>query len=71
MNRFRTSEEVIAYLVKSRKEQNISQRTLADMTGLKQSTIARIESNRVNPNMTSILKICEALKLDINLVFRE
>ncbi|MGZ4121626.1 MAG: helix-turn-helix domain-containing protein [Tumebacillaceae bacterium] len=59
---------LLAQIITRRKDLNISQRELAEKTGLKQSTIARMESGLVVPRIDSLLKIFYALGLKMSLV---
>lgn len=57
--------KVIGRLVSKRKELGYTQRDLAEMTGIDQSSIARLESNIVSPRLITVLRICKALNLDL------
>ncbi len=46
------------------KQNGLSQRKLAEMAGVRNSTISRIEDNKVNPDFESIEKIVDALELE-------
>lgn len=59
--------ELIAQLVYSRKKKGITQSKLAEMTGLKQSAIARLEKEGSVPRLDTITKICDALGLKLTL----
>lgn len=59
--------DLVATLIIERKNKKISQRELAEMTGLKQSTIARIERDIVVPRLDTFIKIAIALDLDLNI----
>lgn len=59
--------ELIKHLVQQRKDIKVSQRDLSEMTGLKQSTIARIERDIVMPKLDTFIKIVNALDLEITL----
>lgn len=54
----------IENLKKFRKEQNITQAKLAEMTGLSTGMIGQIESGIAFPSIVSLEKICRALKID-------
>lgn len=62
--------ELVKCLVLQRRNKKISQRDLAKMTGLKQSTIARIERDIVMPKLDTFIKIVHALDLEITLISR-
>lgn len=63
-----TEIDLIAGLVKRRKEKGLSQRDLAELTGLKQSSIARIERDIVMPKLDTFIKIATSLDLKLELV---
>ena len=56
------------YIRRKREEKGISQRKLAKMCGLGNGAISKIEGSQgynSHHNIISILKICDALKIDI------
>lgn len=54
-------KELIAQMVSLRKEQNLSQRQLAERTGNKQQAISRIEKNEHSPSLQTFCNILNAL----------
>ncbi len=52
-----------------RVEKNISQRKLAELSGLTRNTIMRIENEDVQPSLDSCRKICAALGVKVTEVF--
>ena len=48
---------LIGELIKARKEQGISQKELEELSGVKQSVIARMEKGITNPQLDTILKV--------------
>ena len=68
---FDEQKEVSRYiikLIKRRIELKMSQRDLAEKTGIKQPMIARIESFYSTPRFDTLLKIVKALGLNIDFV---
>ena len=59
--------KISADLIKLRLEQNMTQTDLAKKSGLKQSAIARLESEEVLPKLSTLLKLAKALDANINL----
>lgn len=59
--------ELIQRLVVQRKNKKLSQRDLAELTGLKQSSIARIERDIVMPRLDTFIKIANALDLELKI----
>lgn len=57
--------DMISKIVARREELGISQRALAEMSGVKQSAIARLESLRATPQLNTLCKLLRPLKLKI------
>ena len=60
--------ELIDEVVTLRKEQNMSQNRLAELTGNKQQAISRLEKNEHSPSLKLFSSIVNALGYDIKLV---
>lgn len=58
---------IINTIKKRRIELNVSQKEVAEMCGIPQSTIGRIESGSTNPTLSTLHKICNVLGLDITI----
>lgn len=56
---------IISEMVAKRKELGISQRDLAALCGMPQSSVARIESYKTVPNLDTLLKIMQPLGLKL------
>ena len=59
--------EIKRALILTRKEQNLTQKQLAEMVGTKQSNIARLESGSYNPTIEFLQKIANALGKNIKI----
>jgi len=59
--------KISADLIRLRLENNMTQTDLAKKSGLKQSAIARLESEEVLPKLNTLLKLAKALDANINL----
>lgn len=59
---------VVSAMIEKRNALGISQRELAKLCGLPQSSIARIESGKTTPKLDTLLKIMHPLGLKIKLV---
>ena len=57
--------QIVSAMVAQRHTLGLSQRDLAEICGLPQSSVARIESFKTTPNLDTLLKIMNALKLKI------
>lgn len=56
------------YLVQLRDERSMSQRKLAELAGVTNSTISRIEADIVKPDPATLEKIANALKVEKSLL---
>ena len=59
---------IIGTIIEQRNTLKLSQRDLADICGIPQSSVARIESFQTTPNLGTLLKICRALGLKLAVV---
>ena len=57
---------IIGAMIEKRSALGISQRELAQMCGVPQSSVARIESFRTTPKLDTILKLLHPLGLKLN-----
>ena len=55
-------------MIEKRNELGLTQRQLAQMCGIPQSSVARIESYKTTPNLDTILKIMQPLGLTLSVV---
>jgi len=62
---------LVAKLIHRRHELGLTQEAVAQMTGLKQSAIARIESARIVPKIDTIQVLANALGLKLDLISNE
>ena len=58
---------VLGVLVEQRHKLHLSQRDLARMCGIPQSSVARIEAGKVSPSLNTLLILCEQLGLALTL----
>jgi ribosome-binding protein aMBF1 (putative translation factor) len=58
--------EIVGAMIRQRNSLGISQRELAAMCNMPQSSIARIESLKTTPNLDTILKLFEPLGLALS-----
>lgn len=59
--------QIVSAMVTQRHTLGMSQRDLAECCGIPQSSVARIESFKTTPNLDTLLKIMNALKLKITI----
>lgn len=62
--------EIVGAMVKQRNSLGMSQRELASLCGMPQSSIARIETLQTSPNLETLLKLFEPLGLALTVQHR-
>lgn len=60
--------KIISAVIEQRNALGLSQRDLAEICGIPQSSVARIESFQTTPNLSTLLKILRALGLKLAVV---
>lgn len=60
--------ELIGKMIEAREEKGYSQRDLAELSGIKQPAIARIESMRTTPQIDTLLKLLAPLGYTLSVV---
>lgn len=63
MNTETKEKKVSARLKRMRLENEMTQGQLAEKAGLERKTINRIENGHFSPNLSSLIRICGALKV--------
>ena len=66
--RIKKEYALVEQLVKARKEKNITQRELAEVTGISQQAISRIEKEKHIPKMDTFSKVLDGLGLELAIV---
>ncbi len=61
--------QLIYAIVESRREKNISQQELANMTGIDRSDISKMENGNANPSLKTIKRIAEGLGKRVEIRF--
>lgn len=59
---------IISAVIKKRNELGMSQRDLAAICGIPQSSVARIESFQTTPNLSTLIKILRPLGLKLTVL---
>lgn len=60
--------KLVGEVIQTRKSQNMSQRELASISGIKQSVIARMESGKTDPRLSTIMKLLSAMGKTLSIV---
>jgi DNA-binding XRE family transcriptional regulator len=60
--------DLIGKMIQAREEKGLSQRELAEISGVKQPAIARMESMKVTPQIDTLLKVLVPLGYTLEIV---
>jgi len=58
--------KIVGAMIEQRHVMNLSQRDLAELCGIPHSSVARIESGKSSPNLTTLLNIFSHLGLSLS-----
>ena len=58
--------EIIAQIIETRKEQNMTQAELAKRVGTQKSNISRLESGNYNPSLDFLVKVAQSLGKELS-----
>jgi len=61
--------QIIKAILKARKEKNITQKQLADLTGIAQADISRLENGSSNPSLQTLQRLAAGLGMMVKLEF--
>lgn len=64
-------KNLAAQYVQSRKARKLSQQEVADIIGVKRPNITRFENGTYNPTLDMLVKIAEALDMDLEIQLKE
>lgn len=64
----RVEEEIIQAVIKARKEKNLTQQQLSDISGIKQPAIARIENGTNSPMVNTLMKMLYSMGYTLKVV---
>lgn len=53
--------DFVGEMIQARKKDNISQRDLENISGIKQSVIGRMESGKTDPKLSTVIKLLNAM----------
>lgn len=60
--------KIIGQILEARKDKGLTQAELETISGVKQTFIARLENNRMDPQLTTILKLLHPLGMTLDVV---
>jgi XRE family transcriptional regulator, regulator of sulfur utilization len=67
---FRLHYSLARQLADRRRERHLTQKQLADLSGIDQAEISRIERGQANPTTATLCALTQALAVDVQLVAR-
>lgn len=60
--------KIVGEILEARKNAGLTQAELENLTGVKQTFIARLENNHTDPQLTTVLKLLRPLGLTLDVV---
>ena len=57
--------QIVGTMIEQRHQLNLTQRELAELCGIPHSSVARIESGKTTPNLSTLLKIFHKLGISL------
>ena len=57
------------YIARKRREQNLTQEQLAQVTGINQANISRLENGTANPSLRTLKRLAEGMGMELKLEF--
>ena len=67
-NRINFHVSVMSKIIEARKAKGLSQEELAEMVGMKQPAIARLENMKVTPKLDTVFAVLDALDYEIKIM---
>lgn len=61
--------QIIREVLRSRREKNLTQKDLSQLTGIAQGDISRIENGKANPSISTLVRIANALGKELKITF--
>ena len=61
--------QIIRMIISTRHEKGLTQKQLADLAGIEQASLSRIETGKVSPDLATIKKIAAAMGKKLELSF--
>ena len=58
-----------SFLVQLRRENNLTQKELAERTGINQADISKLENGTRNPSLKLLKRLADGMGMDLKLVF--
>ena len=71
LRRYAICAEVVRLMGEERKRLKLSKNKIAALTGLNQSTVSRLENYHENPTMDSLLRVADALNINLGEMLKQ
>lgn len=61
--------EVIRAMIKARNSQNLTQKELAEKTGIDQANISKLENGNMNPSLKLLKRLADGMGMNLRIEF--
>ncbi len=61
--------QVVRAIIEARKSQHLTQKELAERTGINRSDISKLENGNANPSLNTLRRLAEGLNMDMKIEF--
>lgn len=61
--------EVIRAMIKARNSQNLTQKELAEKTGIDQANISKLENGNMNPSLKLLKRLSDGMGMNLRIEF--
>lgn len=61
--------QIIRAMIDARKEKNLTQKQLAEITGINQADISKLENGNANPSLRTLQRLAEGMGMTLKLEF--
>jgi len=68
ISEIKLNTQIIGELLRTRKEKGLTQAELKDISGVNQPTIAKIESGKVDPQLSTLIRLLTPLGMTLTVV---
>jgi len=63
--------EIIEQIIRARAEKGLTQQQLAEITGIPQAHISRIENGKYNPTLKQLKRLAKGLDKELHIEFKQ
>ena len=68
-NNLEPEMEVVRAMIKARTAQNLTQKDLAEKTGINQANISKLENGNMNPSLKLLKRLADGLGMNLRIEF--